>query len=56
MKKMEKHIIEKAPLMKLVIPGLSIMVQGKEGPITEGELPKAKEFGMKFASQLVGKA
>lgn len=55
-KKMEKHLGEKAPAMKLVTPGLFIMVQGKEGPITEGELPKAKEFGAKFAAQLVGKA
>jgi NAD(P)H dehydrogenase (quinone) len=56
MKKMENHLVEKAPTMKLVTPGLSIMVQGKEGPITEGELPKAKEFGAKFAVPLVGKA
>jgi flavodoxin len=55
MKKMEKRLDEKAPEMKLMAPGLSIMVQGKEGPITEGELPKAREFGTKFAAQLVGK-
>lgn len=42
--------------MKLMTPGLSIMVQGKEGPITEGEMPKAKEFGTKFTAQLVGRA
>jgi hypothetical protein len=49
---MEKRPIEKAPSMKLVTPGLSIMVQGKEGPITESELPEAREFGAKFAAQL----
>jgi hypothetical protein len=31
------------------------MVQEKEGPITERELPKVKEFGTKFAIELVGK-
>ncbi len=56
MKKMEKRLGEKAPTMNLVTPGLSIMVQGKEGPITEGELPKAKEFGAKFAAQLISRA
>ena len=55
-KKMEKRLIVKVPSMKLVSPGLSIMVQGKEGPITEGELPKAKEFGARFAARLVSKS
>ncbi len=53
MKKMEKQISEKAPGLKLVSPGLSVKVEGMKGPITEGELPKCKEFGMKIASQLV---
>lgn len=51
-KKMEKQIGEKVPGLKLVAPGLSIRVEGMKGPITEGELPKCKEFGVKIAGQL----
>ena len=51
-KKMEKQISEKAPGLKLAAPGLSIRVEGMKGPITEGELPKCKEFGVKIATQL----
>ena len=51
-KKMEKQIGEKVPGLKLAAPGLSIKVEGMKGPISEGELPKGKEFGVKMASQL----
>ena len=51
-KKMEKQIGEKAPGLKLASPGLSIRVEGMRGPITEGELPKCKEFGIIIANQL----
>ena len=54
--KLEKQISEKAPGLKIAIPGLSIMVKGMRGPIAEGELPKCKEFGVKIANQLKGKA
>ena len=50
--KMEKRIHEKAPALKLISPGLNIQVNGMTGPITEGELPKATEFGRKIATQL----
>ena len=53
-KKMEKQISEKAPGLKLAAPGLSIRVEGMKGPITEGELPKCKEFGGKIANQIKG--
>ncbi|TET43017.1 MAG: FprA family A-type flavoprotein, partial [Dehalococcoidia bacterium] len=52
MKKVEKRISEKVPGSKLVAPGLSIRVQGMEGPISEGELPKCKEFGKRIATQM----
>jgi len=39
--------------MKMVAPGLSIKVEGMKGPITEGEPPKCKEFGIKIATQLM---
>jgi len=51
-KKMEKQIGKKVPGLKLATPGLSIKVEGMKGPISEGELPKGKEFGVKMASQL----
>jgi len=51
-KKMETLIKEKVPGLKLVIPGLSIRVDGMKGPISEVELPKCKEFGVKIAAQL----
>lgn len=51
-KKMEKRIGEKVPGSKLAAPGLSIRVDGMKGPISEGELPKCKEFGNRIATQL----
>ncbi len=51
-KKMEQRIREKAPTMKMAASVLSIKVEGMKGPIVEGELPKAEEFGAKIASQL----
>ena len=50
--KMEKRIGEKVPGLKLITPGLSIKVNGMEGPIVEGELPKCVDFGKKIATQL----
>jgi flavorubredoxin len=51
-KKMEKRIRDKVPGAKLAAPGLSIRVQGMKGPISEGELPKCREFGKKIAAQI----
>ncbi len=54
MKKMEQQLSKKAPGLKLISPGLSIMVQEMKGPISEDELPKCKDFGIKIANQLKG--
>ena len=51
-KKMEKKIGENVPGLKLITSGLSIRVDGMKGPITDGELPKCKDFGKKIATQL----
>ena len=51
-KKMEKEINQKVPRLKLLTPGLSIRVDGMKGPITEGEIPKCKEFGANIATRL----
>ena len=50
--KMEERIGEKAPGLKIVTPGLSIKVDGMEGPIAEGELPRCIDFGERVATQL----
>jgi flavodoxin len=53
MKKLEKQINCKLPKLKLISPGLSIKVNGVNGPIADGELPKAKEFGKRIALLIV---
>ena len=47
-KKMEKQISKSLPNLNKASPGLSIKVGGMKGPITEEDLPKCKEFGIKL--------
>jgi flavorubredoxin len=49
--KMESRIKDKAPDLELISTGLSIKVEGTKGPITEGELPKCRDFGTKIAGK-----
>ena len=51
-KKMEKAIKEKVGGVKLPVPGLSIRVDKMKGPVTEGEMPGAREFGEKVAGEI----
>jgi flavorubredoxin len=51
-RKLEERIRDKVPGAKLAAPGLSIRVNGTKGPISEGELPKCKEFGARIATQM----
>ena len=53
-RRMEAQLADKAPGLKLVAPGLSVLVSGMHGPIAEGELPRCKEFGNKIVSRLKG--
>lgn len=53
-KKMEKQITEKVLSLKLITPGLSVKVKGAKGPIPEEELPKCREFGVKFGEVVKG--
>jgi len=55
-KKMEKQIGEKAPGLKLVVPGLSLKVKGMKGPLDEGELTRCREFGTSIATLMQEKA
>jgi flavorubredoxin len=50
-KKLEKIVEKTLPNLKLLSPSLSIKVKGVTGPIAEGELTKAKEFGNRIANQ-----
>ncbi len=51
-KKLEGMVQTKLPNLKLVLPGLSVRVNGVRGPVMEGELPKCVEFGRTIAAQL----
>ncbi len=55
MRKLEKQINERLPNVTLITSGLSVKVKGVKGPIETSELLKAKEFGEKIASQLLGR-
>lgn len=51
-KKMEEMVREKLPAVILVLPSLSVRVNGVSGPVVDGELPRCVDFGRKLASQL----
>jgi flavodoxin len=46
--KIETQIREKMPNLIKAGPGLPIKVNGMKGPISDEDLPKCKEFGMKL--------
>lgn len=50
--KLEKLAEEKLPNLKMILPGLSVRVNGIKGPIVEGELLKCVDFGKTIAGQL----
>lgn len=52
MRKLEKQMEKKLPKLTLVTPGLSIKVKGVNGPIAEGELSLAVDFGKRIGKQL----
>ncbi len=51
-KKLEKNCRKKLPKLNLILPGLSVRVNGIPGPVVEGELPKCVDFGKKIADKL----
>lgn len=53
-KKMEKQMAEKVPGISLAVPGLSILVNGMRGPVSDGELPKCRDFGERIAIKIKG--
>jgi menaquinone-dependent protoporphyrinogen IX oxidase len=52
MKKLEKHINKQLPNATPITSGLSVKVNGVNGPIADSELLKAKEFGKQLATTL----
>lgn len=48
-RRMEKQLAEKAPGLKLIAPGISVLVSDMKGPIAGDELPRCREFGKKLA-------
>ncbi len=48
----EGELKKKIPGAKVISPGLSALVLDRKGPLKDDELPKAREFGKKFAQEL----
>jgi len=53
-KKMEEQIRQEAQGLNLISPGLSIRVDSTKGPISDGDVPKAREFGSRIAALITG--
>jgi flavodoxin len=51
-KQIEDELKKRISGSKVMSPGLTALVLGREGPLKDGELPKAREFGKKFAQEL----
>jgi flavodoxin len=51
-KQIEGELKKRISEAKVISPGLSAIVLGREGPLKDDELPKAREFGKKFAAEL----
>ena len=49
--KLERMISQKAPGIKIISPGLSVVISGMKGPVPDNEQVKCVEFGKKIAAQ-----
>ncbi|MFW9801818.1 MAG: flavodoxin family protein [Candidatus Thorarchaeota archaeon] len=54
-KKMEQVIRQKMACITFVIDGFSAKVEGRKGPLAEGEIDRAIEFGKQVAAKIQGK-
>jgi flavodoxin len=50
----EEEVAEKVSEVKLFTPGLTALVEGRKGPLSEDVPAKAREFGKRFADALEG--
>ena len=48
--KMETEMFSRSPKTRVLTPGLSLRVEGMKGPLAEGELEKAAEFGQSIST------
>ncbi|NWF86992.1 flavodoxin domain-containing protein [Candidatus Bathyarchaeota archaeon] len=54
-RKMKQKIGEDASQSRILHSGLSMLVQGMKGPVSEQELAKSKEYGTKIANEIKNK-
>ncbi|MFX0054764.1 MAG: flavodoxin family protein [Promethearchaeota archaeon] len=54
-RKMEQAIRQKIACITFVIDGFSAKVEGRKGPLAEGEIDRAIEFGKQVAAKIQGK-
>ncbi len=52
--KMEQRLEKRAPHVKLLVPGLSVCVDGTKGPLSGGELEKCRLFGREIITHMNG--
>jgi flavodoxin len=52
--KLQRKIREKLPGLKLVAEGFSAEVKSRTGPLVDGEIVKAQEFGFRVGRTLLG--
>jgi flavorubredoxin len=51
-KTIEKMVQDKMPNLTLILPSLSVRVNGVSGPVVDGELPKCVDFGKALVNKL----
>ena len=54
-KKLEQVIRQKLPCITFVIDSFSAQVEGRKGPLAEGEIDRAIEFGKQVAARVLDK-
>ena len=52
MKKLQRQVNQQLPSLEVLTSGLSVRVKGVNGPVVEGELAKAVEFGESIGNKL----
>lgn len=51
--KLQRKIREKLPGLKLITEGVSAEVKSRTGPLVDGEIPKAQQFGIKVGRAIL---
>jgi flavodoxin len=53
--KLEQLIRQKMSCVKFIVEGFSALVDDRKGPLAEGELHRANDFGKEVAANILGK-